>query len=191
MSSNETKGIIPHQREPLSSEAQKQWDLMRRMATAVRLRIYRRTGLPGGEIDDIEAKVWESVYRRLLLSGPLDGKVDAYLSTVVGQKVGEHLAELAEWAAKVVVNGDEILERQPCPGPEEQSLADLAPALKILRGSMSDFQLRAFVLAEAYGMKAPFIAKALGGTATANSVRDALRHARRKRTLLFGDIAGD
>ncbi|MFE0777660.1 hypothetical protein [Streptomyces sp. NPDC058861] len=191
MSSDEAKGMIPHQREPLGPQAQKQWDLMRRMEASVRRRIYSRTGLPGWELDDVEGKVWESVYRRLLLSGPLDGKVDAYLFAVVGQKVGEHLAELAEWAAKVVTGGDELLERQACPGPEEQSLADLVPALKALSRSMSDFQLRAFVLAEAYGMKAPYIAKALGGTATAGSVRDALRHARRKRTLLFGDIAGD
>ncbi|MFF3843414.1 RNA polymerase sigma factor [Streptomyces sp. NPDC001930] len=191
MSSDEAKGMIPHQREPLGPEAQKQWDRMRLSAGSVRRRIYSRTGLPAWEVDDIEAKAWESIYRRLRLSGPLDDKVEAYLFAVVAQKVGEHLAELAQRAAKIVDGGDEILLRQPCPGPEEQSLADLAPALKVLRRSMTEFQLRAFVLAEAYGMKAPFIAEALGGTATAGSVRDALRHARRKRALLFGDVAGD
>ncbi|MFE1271310.1 hypothetical protein [Streptomyces sp. NPDC058758] len=151
--------------------------------------IYFRTSLPRWEIDDIESEVWESIYRRLLLSGPLDHMVERYLYMVVGQKIRERLAELGQRAAKIVEGGEEVLERIACPGPEEQSLADLAPALKRLRSSTSEFQLRAFVLAEAYDMKAPYIAKALGGTATAGSVRDALRHARRKRDLLFGGVA--
>ncbi|MFC7924588.1 sigma-70 RNA polymerase sigma factor region 4 domain-containing protein [Streptomyces cinereoruber] len=189
MSSDGAKGKIPRQREPLSSQAQAQWDRMRVLEGSVRRFIYFRTSLPKWEIDDIESEVWESIYRRLLLSGPLDHLVERYLFMVVGQKIRERLAELGQRAAKIVEGSEEILERIACPGPEEQSLADLAPALKRLRSSTSDFQLRAFVLAEAYDMKAPYIAKALGGTATAGSVRDALRHARRKRDLLFGDIA--
>ncbi|MFB8314696.1 RNA polymerase sigma factor [Streptomyces sp. NPDC055961] len=190
MSSDEVKGRIPRQREPLGPEAQKQWDRMRLLTGSVRRWIYFKTGLPKWEVEDIESKVWEAIYRRLL-SGLLTDRVEAYVFKVAAQKIREHLAELAERAAKIVVGGDEILVRQPCPGPEEQSLADLAPALEMLRGSLSEFQLRAFVLAEAYDMKAPFIAQALGGTATKGSVRDALRHARRKRALLFGDVAGD
>ncbi|MFF9145878.1 hypothetical protein ACF1BN_13565 [Streptomyces sp. NPDC014861] len=189
MSSDGAKGMIPRQREPLGSEAQAQWDRMRVLEGSVRRFVYFRTSLPRWEIDDIESEVWESIYRRLLLSGPLDHMVERYLYMVVGQKIRERLTELGERAAKIVDGGEEILERIACPGPEEQNLADLAPALKRLRGSTSEFQLRAFVLAEAYDMKAPYIAKALGGTATAGSVRDALRHARRKRDQLFGGVA--
>ncbi|MFE5618310.1 hypothetical protein [Streptomyces sp. NPDC056524] len=190
MSSDDARGQIPHQREPLGPDAQRQWDRMHKMARTVRQLIYSRTGLPATEIDEIEAKVWEALFRRLH-TGPLDGHVEAYVWTVTGQKIREHLAELALWSQRFVAKSDEALEQQACPGPEEQSLADLAPAMKQLRGSLSELQLRAFVLAEAYGMKAPFIAKTLGGTVTAASVRDALRHARRKRGQLFGGLAGD
>ncbi|MGW9241287.1 hypothetical protein ACWGRL_21600 [[Kitasatospora] papulosa] len=143
------------------------------------------------EVDDIESKVWLAIYIRLKNSGPLNSSPEAYLFTVVGQKAREHLRDLAERAEKFVGDSKYLLELETYPSPEEQSLADLAPALKVLRADMSDMQLKAFVLAEAYNLKAPKIAKLLGGTATNGSVRDALRHARRKRALRYGDLAGD
>jgi DNA-directed RNA polymerase specialized sigma24 family protein len=189
--SNEAKGRIPHQRGELCAEAQKQWDRMRKMERSVRRWAYSRTGLPSTELDDIESKVWMAIYARLKNSGPLDKSPEAYLFRVAKQQAGAHLQELTERAEKFVGDRLYLLEHETAPGPEEQNLADLAPALKVLRGSLSDLQMKAFVLAEAYHLTAPKIAELLGGKTSKATVRDALRHARRKRSVLFGDLAGD
>ena len=169
----------------LSPEAQRQWECLYAKARSVRRIAYYRTSLDGWACDDIASRVWLAVFARLKRGGPLDtgmGKTEAYLWTVARRESYAYLKEVREHAESFVGDDLYLLDTRDNahPSAEEQSLADLAPAMAVLRQEFSDFQLKVFVLAEGYGMKAPGIAKLLGGTATNQSVRDALRHARRK-----------
>ncbi|MGW3212848.1 RNA polymerase sigma factor [Streptomyces parvus] len=160
--------------------------------------VYRLTGgAQATVVDEIDAQVWFAIFLRLQNGGPIEQKnpslpllgsgVESYVYAVVRQKVRAHLAELAKRAEHFVGDQVYLLEQEEVPSAESQSLADLAPTMKILKAEMSELQLAAFVLAEAYELKAPMIADLLG--TTKGSVRDALRHARRKRDGLA--LAGD
>ncbi|MEV0580942.1 sigma factor-like helix-turn-helix DNA-binding protein [Streptomyces sp. NPDC050392] len=196
-SDSEENRRIPHQRgEGLSSEAQRQWDLMLRMRSSVRRLVYRLTGgAQSTVVDDIESQVWLAIFLRLKNSGPLQRRdpaiaflrVEPYVYQVTRQKAQAHLAELAKLAEQFVGDHVYLLEQEEVPSAESQSLADLAPAMKVLKAELSELQLAAFVLAEAYDLKSPMIADLLN--TTKGTVRDALRHARRKRDglALIGD----
>ncbi|MFD9655765.1 sigma-70 RNA polymerase sigma factor region 4 domain-containing protein [Streptomyces mirabilis] len=176
---------VAHLVEELSPEAQRQWELMYANAPSVRRIAYQTTKLPLWASEDIESRVWLAVYTRLKRSGPLDeriGRVESYLWTVTRRESVAYLTEVRQRAECFVGDDLYLLDNRANahPSAEEQALADLTPALAVLRQEFSDFQLNVFVLAEAYALKAPGIAKLLGGTATNQSVRDALRHARRK-----------
>ncbi len=166
------------------------------MVPSVRRLAYRLThGAQATVVDEVEAQVWLAIFIRLQNGGPIEQKdsspfrsgVESYVYAVVRQKAVAHLAQLAKRAEHFVGDHVYLLEEKAHPSAETQSLADLAPAMKILRAEMSELQLAAFVLAEAYELKAPVIADLLG--TTRGSVRDALRHARRKRDGLA--LAGD
>ncbi|MFE6366032.1 RNA polymerase sigma factor [Streptomyces sp. NPDC057806] len=128
--------------------------------------------------DDICSKVALALYRRLL-SGPLAESVNPYLWTIVKRTTGQHLLELAERAESFV--GDDTTRLED---PEQHisvhfaSRAEFDEAMGVLKKDLSMLQLRAFVLAEGYGLKAPQIAELI--QTTSGTVRDALRHARRK-----------
>ncbi|MEU0852487.1 sigma-70 family RNA polymerase sigma factor [Streptomyces flaveolus] len=193
MSGGDKDRRIPRQRgaadkavspaEVLCPEAQRQWDQMHKLRRSVRNIAYRRTGLPAVALDDIESRVYLAVFARLKNSGPLSrgfGRVESYLWTVTRNEAAAFLKELDKQAEDFVGDAIHLLdggEVQPSP---EDELAVLIPAMQVLREELSDLQLKVFVLAEAYGLKSPYIAKLLGGPTTKNSVRDALRHARRK-----------
>ncbi|MEV7060823.1 hypothetical protein AB0N95_35885 [Streptomyces microflavus] len=188
-SANEENRRIPRQRGAgLSPEAERQWELLRKMAPSVRRLVYRLTGgAQATVVDEVEAQVWFAIFLRLQNGGPIEQKdssllrsgVESYVYAVVRQKARGHLAELAKRAEHFVGDHVYLLEQEAVPSAESKSLADLAPAMKALKSEMSELQLAAFVLAEAYELKAPVIADLLG--TTKGSVRDALRHARRKR----------
>ncbi|MFJ8273783.1 RNA polymerase sigma factor [Streptomyces sp. NPDC094154] len=195
MSDSNDEGRIPRQRgtapevahlvEELSPEAQKQWEFLYANAPSVRRIAYQNTMLPVWACEDIESRVWLAVYTRLKNSGPLDaliGRAESYLWTVARREAFAYLTEVRQRAECFVGDDLYLLDNRTNahPSAEEQALADLAPAMAVLRQELSDFQLNVFVLAEAYRLKAPAIAELLGGTATKDSVRDALRHARRK-----------
>ncbi|CAL9677835.1 hypothetical protein SUDANB105_08146 (plasmid) [Streptomyces sp. enrichment culture] len=170
--------------EALCPEAQRQWDLMQKLAPSVRKTVFALTRSTD-TVDEIESRVWLAILIRLTNSGPLDGKfgtVKSYLWQVVREKSATYLQELAKRAEDFVGDDMYLLERQePHPSAEsEAALVDLAPAMRVLAEEMSDLQLRAWVLAEAYDLKSPVIADLLGGTTTKESVRDALRNARAK-----------
>jgi DNA-directed RNA polymerase specialized sigma24 family protein len=178
----------PHQRgldrgavspETLSPKAQRQWDEFLRMTSSVRRQASHITGAQRTHLDDIQSKVSLALYTRLK-AGPLDGKVSAYLWTITRNESHAHLRELARRAEDFVGDDTSRLEDPEAHISVDMSgRVELAQAMKVLRDELSDFQLKAFVLAEAYGLQAPTIAAVLGGTTKA-SVRDALRHARRK-----------
>jgi DNA-directed RNA polymerase specialized sigma24 family protein len=172
--------------EALCPEGQRQWDLLHRLHRSVRNIAYQRTGLPATMIDDIESRVFLAIFLRLLNSGPLNsrfGRLESYLWAVTRHEAAAYLKELKNRAEEFVGDATYLLDgeggRAVQPGPEEE-LAVLIPAMQVLREELSDFQLKVFVLAEAYGLQSPYIAKLLGGRTTKNSVRDALRHARSK-----------
>ncbi|MDW8478320.1 sigma-70 family RNA polymerase sigma factor [Streptomyces scabiei] len=191
--SNNEGRRIPHQRgtapevahlvEELSPEAQRQWEFLYAHSSSVHRLAYRLTSLEKWACDDIESRVWLAVYTRLKRSGPLDlriGRAESYLWTVTRREAYTYLMEVRERAESFIGHNLYLLDHRDnaYPSAEEQSLADLAPAMTVLRQEFSDFQLKVFVLAEGYGMKAPGIAELLG--TTKDSVRDALRHGRRK-----------
>ncbi|MFE0453111.1 sigma-70 family RNA polymerase sigma factor [Streptomyces sp. NPDC058914] len=131
--------------------------------------------------DDICSKVAIAFYRRLL-SGPLnedDGSVASYLWTMIKRHTNQHLKELADRAENFV--GDDTTKLEDPANyisVHFTSQVELAESMAVLKKEFSTLQLRAFVLAEAYGLKAPRIADLIG--TTHGTVRDALRHARRK-----------
>src|SRR5690606_16711881 len=170
--------------EALCPEAQRQWDLMHKMRQSVRNIAYQRAGLTAVALDDIESRVYLSIFTRLKHSGPLSnrfGRVESYLWAVTRNETGKFLEELEKRAEEFVgdavylLDGENGLAVQPSP---EEELAVLIPAMQVLREELSDLQLKVFVLAEGYRLPGPLIAKVLG--TTKNSVRDALRHARSK-----------
>ncbi|MFE6946071.1 RNA polymerase sigma factor [Streptomyces chartreusis] len=178
-----TVGQAVHPVEALRPEAQRQWDLMIKLRPAVRNIAYRCTGLPATALDDIESRVWLALYVRLKNSGPLNskfGRVESYLWSVVRSQAQTYMVELSKRAEDFVGDDTYLLdtEENAHPGPEHQILADLVPAMKVLREEFSDLQLRVFVLAEGYGLKAPLIADLV--KTSKGTVRDALRIARAK-----------
>jgi RNA polymerase sigma factor (sigma-70 family) len=191
-SNNEGRGLprqrdaapeVAHLVQALSPEVQGQWDLMYRMAPSVRRIIYQRTNLPVWAREDIESRVWVAIYARLKNGGPLNpalGKIESYLWTTARREARDYLEEVKQRAERFVGDDEAYLLDGETRSVEDESLADLAPAMTVLREDFTDFQRKVFVLAEAYSLKAPQIAELLGGTATNDSVRDALRHARRK-----------
>lgn len=196
MSGADANRRIPRQRgmadeaatpvEALCPEAQRQWDLLHKLHLSVRNIAYMRTGLPAAALDDIESRVYLALFTRLRNSGPLNswfGRLESYLWTVTRREAADYLRELKERAEDFVGEATYLLDGKDGqavqPSPEDE-LATLIPAMQVLREELSDLQLKVFVLSEAYGLQAPFIAKLLGGRTTSNSVRDALRHARKK-----------
>lgn len=164
----------------LCPKAQRQWDCYLRRRSSLRRLAYWVTGAQRAHLDDIESKVSLALYTRLR-SGPLDGDVQAYLVTITRREARAHLAELARRAEDFV--GDDTSRLEDAEAHVSVNLAgraELAQAMEVLRDELSPLQLKAFVLSEAYGLQAPTIASLIGGTATNASVRDALRHARRK-----------
>ncbi len=183
MSGSYKRRKIPRQRvlaTELCPKAQQQWDYFLKKRPSLRRLAYWITGAQRAHLDDIEAKVSLALYARLR-SGPLAGAVAPYLATITRREAHGHLAELARRAEDFV--GDDTSRLEDPEAHISVNLAgtvELAQAMKVLRDEFSDLQLKAFVLSEAYGLQAPRIASLLGGTATNASVRDALRHARRK-----------
>ncbi|MFI7876020.1 RNA polymerase sigma factor [Streptomyces salinarius] len=189
--SRDKNGRIPRQRgvadeattpaEVLCPEAQRQWDQMHRLRRSVRNIAYRKTGLPAVALDDIESRVYLAVFTRLKNLGPLSsriGRIESYLWTVTRNEAVNFLKELAKQAEDFVGEAVHLLAGGEVQSSPEEELAVLLPAMQVLREELPDLQLKVFVLAEAYGLKSPYIAKLLG--TTQNSVRDALRHARKK-----------
>ncbi|WP_345637876.1 RNA polymerase sigma factor [Streptomyces thinghirensis] len=180
----DTAGDASPPAEALCPEAQRQWDLLHTMRKSVKQIVYKRTGLPTVARDDIEQRVWLAVYARLKNSGPLDGRFGAaksYLFAVTRNEAHAYVKELAKLAEDFVGDDAYLLEgKEAYPSPEGElvDLVPLIPAMQVLREELSELQLKAFVLAEAYCMPGPVIAEALG--TTHGSVRDALRHARSK-----------
>ncbi len=180
--SDKRRRKVPRQR-PLAAalcpEAQRQWDFFLKKRSSLRRIIYYLTGAQRGHVDDIDAKVALAFYRRLL-SGPLEEHVQAYLHTITRRHTWKHLHDIADRAENFV--GDDTAQLEDAAEHVRVNPAakvELAQAMKVLRDELSPLQLKAFVLAEAYGLQAPLIAELLGNT-TKESVRDALRHARRK-----------
>lgn len=177
---------VPHQHVPadgLCPEAQEQWEEYVKMRRTLRKYAYARAGRD--HADDICSKVAVAFYRRLL-TGPLNENVAPYLWTMIKRHTGQHLKELADRAENFV--GDDTTKLED---PDNHisvnftSQVELAESMTVLKKEFSTLQLRAFVLAEAYGLKAPRIAELIGTTPV--TVRDALRHARHKlRTRRIG-----
>ncbi|MEU4038678.1 sigma-70 family RNA polymerase sigma factor [Streptomyces collinus] len=187
---DKTGGKVPRQRglargavlpEELNPEAQRQWGQFLKMRPSVRRQARWIIGHTGQSVhlDDIESKVSLALYTRLK-SGPLDGKLSSYLWTITRRESYAHLKELARRAETFVGDDTSLLEDPKAHVSINLAGAvELAQAMHVLRTELSGFQLKVFVLAEAYGLEAPAIATVLGNT-TKDSVRDALRHARRK-----------
>jgi len=170
---------VPHQHVPtdgLCPQAQVHLDSYLKMRNTLWKYAYAHAGRDHAE--DICSKVSIAFYQRLL-SGPLNESVSPYLWTMVKRHTGQHLKELAERAEEFV--GDDTTKLED---PAKHisvnftSQVEFAETMAVLKKDFSELQLRAFVLAEAYGLKAPRIAELIGTTAP--TVRDALRHARRK-----------
>lgn len=170
---------VPHQHvsaDNLCSEAQEQWDAYVQMRKTLWKYAYARAGRE--HADDICSKVATAFYRRLL-SGPLNESTTPYLWTMVVRHTGQHLKELADRAENFV--GDDTTKLEDPANHISvhfMSQVELDESMAVLKKEFSTLQLRAFVLAEAYGLKAPRIAELIG--TTPGTVRDALRHARRK-----------
>lgn len=174
---------VPRQRglaTELCPEAQHQWEFFLKKRPSLRRLAYWITGAQRAHLDDIDSKISLALYARLQ-SGPLEGEVEPYLVTITRRVARGHLTELARRAEDFV--GDDTSKLEDPDAHITVNLAgkvELAQGMKVLRDEFSELQLKAFVLSEAYGLQAPTIASLLGGTATNASVRDALRHARRK-----------
>ncbi|MGW7351578.1 RNA polymerase sigma factor [Streptomyces sp. NPDC054784] len=142
--------------------------------------VYAKTSAQRTHIDDVMAKVWFALFKRLT-SGPLEGSVPAYLRTVTKRMACQHLEELRQRAEHFVGDATHQLEDPSAHiSVSPASKVELQQVMPVLRDELSELQLKAFVLNEAYGLQAPTIAELLGGGTTKASVRDALRHARRK-----------
>ncbi|MFE2261727.1 sigma-70 family RNA polymerase sigma factor [Streptomyces griseosporeus] len=170
---------VPHQHVPtdrLCPEAQEQWDAYVKMRRTLWKYAYAKAG--PDHADDICSKVAIAFFQRLL-SGPLDMNVASYLWVIVPRHTGQHLKELAHRAESFVGDDTTKLEdRANYISVQFTSQVELDEAMAVLKKEFSTLQLRAFVLAEAYGLKAPRIAELIG--TTPGTVRDALRIARRK-----------
>ncbi|MFF7780451.1 sigma-70 family RNA polymerase sigma factor [Streptomyces tanashiensis] len=191
MNGGEKKRKVPRQRGDAPSglgspdgtlcpEAQKQWETGLKKASKLRGLVYYYTNAQNMHIDDVMSKVMMAFFMRLR-SGPLEGDVDPYLKTIVQNESLNHLKELRK-RAEVFVGDDTYRLEEPSAhiSVNPTSKVELHQAMKILRTELSDLQLKAFVLYEGYGLQAPTIASLLGGTTTKASVRDAIRHARKK-----------
>ncbi|MFC9916648.1 sigma-70 family RNA polymerase sigma factor [Streptomyces sp. NPDC127197] len=177
------RGLAPGNLNPdgdLCPEARRQWDIGLGKVPTLRGLVYALTNAQRTHIDDVMSKVMLAFFGRLR-SGPLEGDVGAYLRTITQREAWKHLEELRDRAEVFV--GDETYRLED---PDAHisvnpaSKVELHQAMRILREEFSEFQLKAFVLYEGYGLQAPTIASLLGGTATKASVRDAIRHARKK-----------
>ncbi|MGW8685491.1 sigma-70 family RNA polymerase sigma factor [Streptomyces sp. NPDC055817] len=161
-------------------EAQRQWETGLSLAPTLSRLIYGYTNAQGTHTEDVMSKVMMAFFRRLQ-SGPLEGEVAPYLKTITKRHTWSHLEELRDRAEVFV--GDETYRLED---PDARisvnptAKIELHHAMRVLREELSDFQLKAFVLYEGYGLQAPTIASLLGGNATKGSVRDAIRHARKK-----------
>ncbi|MGX1760666.1 RNA polymerase sigma factor [Streptomyces lydicus] len=183
--SDKKRRKIPRQRAlatELCPEAQRQWEIFLKKRSSLRRIIYYIAGARREHVDDIDAKVALALYTRLL-NGPLkeSEKVEAYLTTITRRHAHKHFADLAGRAENFV--GDDTTQLEDAAAGFNVNLAsrvELVQAMQVLREEFSPLQLKAFVLAEAYGLQAPLIAELIGGETTSASVRDALRHARRK-----------
>ncbi|OKJ46837.1 RNA polymerase sigma factor [Streptomyces sp. CB02115] len=190
MDSAEKKKQVPRQRGLASAElridgdlcpeAWKQWELAFKYEGMMRSIVYSQTGAQRTHIDDVMAKVMLALFQRLR-SGPLEGAVGPYLKTMAKHEAWSHLQELRD-RAEVFVGDDTYRLEDPEAriSVNPASRVEHHQSMRVLREELSEFQLKAFVLCEGYGLKAPMVADLLGGTATSASVRDALRHARRK-----------
>lgn len=170
---------VPHQHVPagdLCPEAQEQWEIYVKMRKTLWKSACARAGRD--HADDICSKVAIAFYRRLL-SGPLNESVSPYLWKMIKRHAGQHLSELSARAENFV--GDDTTKLEDPANyisVHFTSQVELVEAMVVLKKEFSTLQLRAFVLAEAYGLKAPRIAELID--TTPGNVRDALRHARRK-----------
>ncbi|MER6434505.1 sigma factor-like helix-turn-helix DNA-binding protein [Streptomyces sp900105245] len=143
------------------------------------------TGEQTVHTDDIVQKVGAAFYGKLI-DGPVNGLLTPYLYTITRRKAADHMKELAKRAEEFV--GDDTARLEDKDAYISVNLAskvEFDQAMAVLREELSPLQLKAFVLAEAYQLQAPKIAKLLG--TSPESVRDALRHARSKlRTRRVG-----
>jgi RNA polymerase sigma-70 factor (ECF subfamily) len=154
---------------------------MMRNEKTFRLVIERRLGANRyrAYVDDVWVQVMSKMHTHLLKGQPVD-HVIKYTRTVCRNESFAYLKALARHAERIVDVGDSshILENEHPIHLDPGVMVGLEQAMSVLREELSQAQLIAFVLTEAYQLTSLAIAELLDTKPA--TVRDALRRARQK-----------